>query len=59
MGVEMVYRLDRYLRGGDHKPFVDVGYVAARFTEPHGDFTLFNISTVIQRRRFPARGCFG
>lgn len=34
----MVYRLDRYLRGGDHKPFVDAGYAAARFTESREDF---------------------
>ncbi|KAK8088867.1 hypothetical protein PG997_003828 [Apiospora hydei] len=38
MNVSVVYRLDRYLRGGDHRPFLEAGYPAARFTEPHEDF---------------------
>ena len=38
MNVRIEYRLDRYLRGGDHRPFVDAGYPAARFTEPNEDF---------------------
>jgi Peptidase family M28 len=29
----LVYRLDRYLRGGDHLSFNQQGYAAARFTE--------------------------
>ena len=33
-----IYRTDRFLRGGDHEPFLDVGYAAARFTEPHENF---------------------
>ena len=37
-GVTQVYRLDRYLRGGDHEPFVARGYAAVRFTEPHEDW---------------------
>jgi hypothetical protein len=37
-GVTLVYRLDRYLRGGDHEPFVERGYPAVRFTEPHEDW---------------------
>ncbi|MBI4427764.1 MAG: M28 family peptidase [Ignavibacteriales bacterium] len=32
-GIEMVYRLDRFLRGGDHRPFHDRGYRAIRFSE--------------------------
>ena len=36
--VNIVYRRDRYLRGGDHSPFLDAGYAAVRFTEPHEDF---------------------
>lgn len=36
--VRVVYRLDRFLRGGDHEPFLDQGFVAARFTEPNEDF---------------------
>ncbi|KAH9909335.1 Zn-dependent exopeptidase [Xylariomycetidae sp. FL2044] len=36
--VSVIYRLDRYLRGGDHRPFLEAGYPAARFTEPHENF---------------------
>ncbi|MFF4799800.1 M20/M25/M40 family metallo-hydrolase [Streptomyces sp. NPDC001351] len=38
MHVRVVYRRDRYLRGGDHIPFLERGYPAARFTEPAEDF---------------------
>ncbi|MEP7154589.1 MAG: M28 family metallopeptidase [Betaproteobacteria bacterium] len=31
--VEIIYRRDRYLRGGDHFPFLDAGYPAVRMTE--------------------------
>jgi Peptidase family M28 len=31
--VRMIYRNDRYLRGGDHSPFVERGFPAIRFTE--------------------------
>ena len=37
--VWMVYRRDRYLRGGDHIPFVERGFAAVRFTEPNEDYT--------------------
>jgi len=37
-GAALVYRLDRYLRGGDHQPFVQRGYAAVRFTEPNEDW---------------------
>ena len=37
-GVQMVYRRDRYLRGGDHIPFVERGFSAVRFTEPNEDY---------------------
>ena len=33
--VKIIYRRDRYLRGGDHSPFLDTGFAAVRFTEPH------------------------
>jgi hypothetical protein len=36
--VKIVYRRDRYLRGGDHIPFLAQGYPAVRFTEAHEDF---------------------
>ncbi len=38
MNVMMVYRRDRYLRGGDHIPFLERGYPAVRFTEPNEDY---------------------
>lgn len=38
MNVSVIYRLDRYLRGGDHRPFLEAGYPAARFTEPNEDY---------------------
>lgn len=38
MKVRVVYRADRYLRGGDHLPFLERGYPAVRFTEPAEDF---------------------
>ena len=37
--VQLVYRRDRYLRGGDHIPFLERGFSAVRFTEPHEDYT--------------------
>ena len=36
--VTVVQRRDRYLRGGDHIPFLERGYPALRFTEPNEDF---------------------
>ncbi|MBA3882993.1 MAG: M20/M25/M40 family metallo-hydrolase [Chthoniobacterales bacterium] len=38
MTVNIVYRRDRYLRGGDHSPFLDAGFAAVRMTEPNEDF---------------------
>lgn len=38
MKVTMVYRRDRYLRGGDHIPFLERGYAAVRFTEPNENY---------------------
>ncbi|MDF3141433.1 MULTISPECIES: M20/M25/M40 family metallo-hydrolase [unclassified Streptomyces] len=38
MRIRVVYRRDRYRRGGDHIPFLERGYPAARFTEPAEDF---------------------
>ncbi len=34
----LVFRLDRYLRGGDHISFTEQGYAAVRFTEFREDF---------------------
>jgi hypothetical protein len=38
MKVNIVYRRDRYLRGGDHIPFLERGVPAVRFTEPNEDY---------------------
>ncbi len=38
MRVMMVYRRDRYLRGGDHIPFLERGFAAVRFTETNEDY---------------------
>jgi Zn-dependent M28 family amino/carboxypeptidase len=38
MRVTIVYRRDRYLRGGDHIPFLEHGFAAVRFTEPNEDY---------------------
>jgi hypothetical protein len=37
--VNVIQRHDRYLRGGDHMPFLEQGYAALRFTEPNEDFS--------------------
>ncbi len=37
--VQIIYRRDRYGRGGDHIPFLERGFAAVRFTEPHEDYT--------------------
>jgi hypothetical protein len=34
----LIFRLDRYLRGGDHSAFNQQGYAAVRFTEYREDF---------------------
>src|SRR5712664_1344272 len=38
MKVWLIYRRDRYGRGGDHQPFLERGYAAVRFTEPNEDY---------------------
>jgi Peptidase family M28 len=35
----LIFRQDRYLRGGDHASFNEQGYAAVRFTEYREDFT--------------------
>jgi hypothetical protein len=36
--VNVIQRRDRYLRGGDHMPFLERGFAALRFTEPNENF---------------------
>ena len=38
-GPWMIYRRDRYGRGGDHIPFLERGFAAVRFTESDEDYT--------------------
>jgi len=38
MKVWMIYRRDRYGRGGDHQPFLERGFPAVRFTEPNENY---------------------
>jgi len=37
--VKVISRKDRFLRGGDHLPFLEQGYAAVRFTEPFENFS--------------------
>lgn len=37
--VRLIYRLDRFGRGGDHRPFHEKGLPAVRFTESHENYT--------------------
>ncbi|EMD85529.1 hypothetical protein COCC4DRAFT_206890 [Bipolaris maydis ATCC 48331] len=39
MTVRLIYRLDRYSRGGDHRPFLEAGYTGVRFVQPNEDYT--------------------
>jgi hypothetical protein len=39
MQIIMIYRNDRFLRGGDHTSFVENGFAAVRFTEMNENFT--------------------
>ena len=36
--VQMIYRIDRFGRGGDQLAFLDQGFPAVRVTEPHEDY---------------------
>jgi Peptidase family M28 len=38
MTVRLIWRRDRFLRGGDQIPFLEQGYSAARFTEPNENY---------------------
>lgn len=39
LNVVMIYRTDRFLRGGDHLPFLQNGFPAVRITEMNENFT--------------------
>jgi hypothetical protein len=38
MRIRFIYRRDRFLRASDHVSYLQQGYPAARFTEPHENF---------------------
>jgi hypothetical protein len=38
-GVKLIFRSDRFGRGGDHTPFNRQGFNAVRFTEPHEEYS--------------------
>lgn len=38
LDVWLIYRLDRYRRGGHHRPFADLGYPAVRLMEAHENY---------------------
>jgi hypothetical protein len=38
MTVDMIFRRDRFSRGGDHTPFVQQGFAAVRFTTPSENY---------------------
>lgn len=39
MNPMMIYRLDRFARGGHHRPFNDVGFAGIRIMEAHENYT--------------------
>jgi Zn-dependent M28 family amino/carboxypeptidase len=38
LDIDLVYRNDRFLRGGDHTPFIQNGFTAVRFCEKNENF---------------------
>ena len=46
--VQLVWRGDRYGRGGDHKSFFDRGFPAVRLTEPREDFARQHQDVVVR-----------
>lgn len=38
LDLKMIFRLDRFGRGGDHSPFVREGFAGVRFTEPYENY---------------------
>mgnify|MGYP000545351872 CR=1 FL=1 len=38
-GIKLVFRQDRFGRGGDHTPFMEEGFSAVRFVEVHEEYT--------------------
>jgi len=38
--LKMIFRLDRFGRGGDHSPFIRQGFAGVRFTEPYENYEI-------------------
>ena len=49
--VTLVFRRDRYGRGGDHIPFNEKGYAAVRLTEPNENFDRQHQKVEVGRRQ--------
>ncbi|HEU5470585.1 MAG TPA: M28 family metallopeptidase [Actinophytocola sp.] len=48
MKVKIIYRRDRFGRGGDHIPFLQQGYPAVRFTETNEDYRHQHIDVAVR-----------
>jgi hypothetical protein len=51
MHIRVIYRRDRFLRGGDQIPFLERGYPAARFTEPNENYAHQHQDVRVEDRR--------
>jgi hypothetical protein len=51
--VVMIYRNDRFLRGGDHTPYVQRGYAAVRITEMNENYYHQHQDVRIENARLP------
>jgi len=40
LDLKMIFRLDRFGRGGDHSPFIRRGFAGVRFTEPYENYEI-------------------
>lgn len=47
-GVQLIFRGDRYGRGGDHRSFFDQGFPSVRFSEPREDFSRQHQNVVLR-----------
>ena len=46
--VKLIFRGDRFGRGGDHRPFDDAGWPAMRFTEPYENYSRQHKNVVLK-----------
>ncbi len=49
MNPMMVYRLDRFGRGGHHRPFNDLGYAGVRIMEAHENYNRQHQNTRVEK----------